>query len=431
MRWVFLIVLPFFILANNITIYNNNLAFVKEEKNISVEKKVFFIDNLSFDIIDSSISLDTKDLNILSYELHKPSSFINELLKINLNKEVKFTINKTQKEGKLIAIKPQIVVEDKEKNYYIINNPTTLIFKNFITTYKKNPFLKVKVASNEDKNSTILLKYLINGLSWKSNYIINLHKKTLDLKAFIEINNHTLKSFNNYNISFLAGSLNRAYIRAPKMAKTLALESEEVEIKPSKIDSYYLYKLPYKESIPKKSKKFFKLFEVEDIKYKAYYQTSTYFFNRYIQNLKFIKTIEFKNTNTLNEPLPQGVVRVYKKDIYLGQDYIKNSPKNSDIKIKTGIEFDLKGKKEVLEYIENKKYKKQKVKYSITNSSNEPKVVKIVEKIPTIASKEIRFQSSCKDICSIKKIDAFSKEYNILLKPNSKYNFTSTYEIFY
>ena len=430
-RVFFLLLLSVAAFANSLTVYNNNLAFVQEERNVTITNGVFRLENLSFDIIDSSILIHHPTLEPISYEFHNAKSFMQAMLKKNLNKEIIFIANKKEKRGKLIQIEPKVVVEDSNKSYYIIHSLDSIIFKELAKKYPKRPYLKVKVDSLTNTKTTIKLSYLMRNLSWKSSYIINLAKERLQLEAFIDINNNSEQSFQNYNFNFVAGKLHQTS-NYRTLNKTILLESAPTaKIERSKLAEYYLYSLPYKESILKKTKKFFKLFTIKDIPYKSYYQTNSSFFTRYSHKLNFFRIVEFENKKTLNQPLPAGKVRLYTNGLYIGEDYINNTPQDALVKLQTGIAFDIKGEKKVLEYSENKNYKKQTIQYTITNSSQEPKAVRIREKIPRVSSKELSFKSSCKKPCSIHKIDAFNKEYRVELAAQSSYSFQVTYEILY
>ncbi len=416
--------------ANSLVVYNN-LAFVQEEKNVTILDNYFYINNLSFDIIDSSIAIYPKTTKILSYEMHKPQDFVKEILKKNLHKEIKFLFNKKILAGTLLQIEPKIIVSDSNHNLYMISTSKDLIVKEPLNNYQKNPFLKVKLKPTSQKKEHITMQYLMRSISWKSNYIVTLKKSVLNLQAFIEVNNQSKKSFHNYQLSFVAGKINTLQAASRVHLDAVAMVKKRVTTIASaqKIASYYLYRLPYRITLPKTSKKFFKLFDYKDIPYRSYYKLTSYFFNRYEQNLIPKMLIEFKNST--NAPLPQGEVRVYKRGIYVGADYIYNKSKNDLIKLSLGEAFDIKIQKKILEYQENKNYKKQKVAYSITNSSNEKKELVMVEKISPIRAKEINFKSSCKVGCHLKKLDAFSREYTLTLEPNSTKKFTVSYEIFY
>ena len=95
-----------------------------------------------------------------------------------------------------------------------------------------------------------------------------------------------------------------------------------------------------------------------------------------------------------------------------------------------GTIFDAVGSKKILEYKENKHYKKVTTKYTLKNRGKTPLAIKLCENIQRYGNK-ILYNTNCKNNCSLKEIDAFKKEFTINLEPNKKYEFTTSFEVYY
>ena len=423
MKMLLILFLPLFLFSKTLTIYNDNLAYITAKKEVVINNKEFYIYDLPRNIIKPSLRVNLDMADIVSYEF-KDRSFTKQLLKKNLNKEVDFIVNKKIKRGKLIKIEPIIVIEDLNKRYYILYDPNKIVsYEDMINNFS-NLYLKVKTTAPKNRKSKLFLSYLVNGLRWKTSYFLELNKNRLNLDAFVEIDNKTDKNFKEYKISLVSGSLNRRY-SFPLRHKSLA-KIEDSEIKPKKIDSFYVFDLPFNATIKKDSRKIFKLFGQEDIQFNTFYTTKSYPFNKYSSNLNFQRVLEFKTLKVL----PKGEARVYKNGVFLGEDFIENSPKNSKIKLSLSTEFDLKGKKIVKEYINKKGYKKIVLEYQIKNSASESKNILINEHLPKYFASKIEHKTSCKKSCKSSKKDAFTYVYKIKLKPNSSYKFDVIYEAF-
>lgn len=88
-------------------------------------------------------------------------------------------------------------------------------------------------------------------------------------------------------------------------------------------------------------------------------------------NYKITKYIHIEN---LDKPLPKGVIRTYSKlgdtNIFLGQSTIEHTPKNGDIDIMTGKEFDLTAQENILQRKDDKKYYDADIIYTVKNNSS-------------------------------------------------------------
>jgi len=56
--------------------------------------------------------------------------------------------------------------------------------------------------------------------------------------------------------------------------------------------------------------------------------------------------------------------------------------------------------------------------------------LKIEERLPTYGN-DLSLKTSCQDNCSVKKKNAFAREFTILLKAKESYKFTSEFEVNY
>jgi len=430
--------------ANSITIYNNNLAHVSEDKNISVKEGLQTVKytNLPKSIIVNSIAPDikSKDINIYSMQFNKSQNFAKAVLEQNLNKEVSFFAkDKKLISGKLKKINPIIV--ESQNRFYTVDSAESLIFASYPNEDSINSYLEIKLSSKKSQDSTIELNYLINNLNWFSNYTITLKKDTLNMKVWATITNNSDKEFKGYKINLIAGELNRVrsgdmLARTPIARKSLnyaeAISPASAKVPSKAIEGYYLYKVPFSDTLAKNQTKQILLVDAKDIKYKVYGVATNRSFNRYdSQKLSFAQIIEFKNSkeNGLGISLPSGIARVYKKGFYLGEDSISNTPKEQKVKLNTGLFFDIVGKKKIVEYIAKNHYRKVKTQYSIKNRSDKKQTVKIREYIPRYGN-NIKYKTSCEKNCSYSEKNAFTKEYKIELEPKKSYTFYSEVEIY-
>ena len=318
--------------SNSIAIYSNNLAFVNQNYDTNLTKATdkITISNLPKTVITNSIFVS--NLNPLSKEyIPKDYNYVKSLIEANLNSKVSFVYNKKELNGVLINQEPLTIKSDKK--IYLIKNPSSIIF-NTIPNYKSSSKLILHLK-NKELVKKVDLNYLINSITWSANYIVNLKKDKLNIEMWADIQNRSGVDFNNYNIKLIAGDVNRVSHPRVMYKNTKALASPAVAMERSlsvnvrPISGYYSFEIPQKETIKKHIQ--ILIDTSKDIKYKEYAIATNQSFYRYNESkLNFTKELVFENkkSNNLGKILPQGIARVYKRGYYIGEDRVKNTPKN-------------------------------------------------------------------------------------------------------
>jgi hypothetical protein len=432
--------------ATTLTIYNNNLGYVIEQKSIKLEanKTTYRYENMPESVIVSSIMPEFKssDVKLLS-QLYQNSNnnFNKKLLEANLDKEVEFyQEDKTKlKKGVLVRVEPIVIKSDDR--YYVIDSIKDIIFNKMPDENRLKSYIEWYLDVKKEGSYNLDLNYLIDNISWSSNYTLTLNRDTLNLKCWAVIANRSGKDFKDVSLNLIAGRLNRSYeTRAvKKMVKSnRAYYSEAVSpavaevVAPKSFSGYYLYNIKHKESLQDNQIKEIALIDAKDIKYRVYGEATNRGFSNYgTRKIAFDQVIEFENKkqNNLGVAMPEGLVRVYKSGYYLGENHIAKTPKNEKLKIKIGELFDIVGKKRVVEYIYKKSYKKIKVEYILKNRGKRAYQLKLNENIPRYGDR-VKFKTSCNKSCRYKEKNAFNREFKIDLEANSSYKFTTEIEIY-
>jgi hypothetical protein len=97
--------------------------------------------------------------------------------------------------------------------------------------------------------------------------------------------------------------------------------------------------------------------------------------------------VEFKNSqaNQVGMPLPQGTVRMYKKDTdgslqFIGEDNIQHTPKDETVRLKIGKAFDIVAERVQMDYRQvSKSMHETEWEVTIRNHKSEGVVVVILE----------------------------------------------------
>ena len=133
--------------------------------------------------------------------------------------------------------------------------------------------------------------------------------------------------------------------------------------------------------------------------------------------------------------LPSGVVRMYQKDSakethFIGESRVANIPEDENVTLTVGTLFDAVGEKKITKFVAKKHFRNVETTYNVRNQGKESLELRIEEHIPVYGN-DIRLKTSCKDNCSVKKKNAFVREFTILLKAKETYAFTSEFEVKY
>lgn len=423
--------------ANSLTIYNNNLAYIQKKQTFLLQKgeQTLNISGLPKSVIADSILAEFQDgVEVLSKSYYSSPLTVSKLLQENVGKEVSFyTKEKTKKlDGKLVSISPALV--QSSNGYYYIVNPSQIIYKSMPKNISQNPSLLLDVVASKKHKSTVILRYLAGSINWSSSYIATIGNNKLTLKAWADIANNSGKDFKQADVTLISGEPNRVSPPVRRLYKSRTLASVDAVsanmVMPREISGYHSYKIPFKVAIKSGEPKQIPFIVAKDISFKRFGVVRNRSFHNYgVQKLKFTQVIVFENSkaNNLGVPLPGGVVRIYDKDTYLGEDRLPNTPKKERVTLKIGTLFDVAGTKRITKYRIKGKYIDLETTYSLNNRANTPVVLKIDEEIPRY-KKRINFTTSCSGICTQRETSALGREFTIKLQANQSYSFTTELE---
>ena len=431
-----------------ITIYNDNRAFVNDTRQIEVAKgkQKLVYEGVPSSVITQSVVPTFTGIQTRLYSQNYIYDLISlsSMLKNSINKEIDFYTNGENprlSHGVLLCASPVMVQEQSTGSIYTLNAATQVIFSKIPETMITKPSLVWNMETAKAGTLNIDLKYLASGISWKSDYVLNLQKDVLDLTGWITVKNNSGVAYQNADITCLAGDIHKVNTlgQDKRMYKTKELVMADMPVvKEESFSGYHIYKIPFRETIANKQQKQINFIDKKEIAYTQYgIANNSYFENYGEQKLTFANTIQFENTkaNHLGIALPAGVVRMYQKDSnkethFIGEERVHNIPEDENVTLTIGTLFDAVGEKSITKFVAKKGYRNVETTYDIRNQGKEPLVLKIKELIPAYGE-HISVKTSCKDNCSVKKKNAFVREYTITLKAKEQYLFTSEFEVTY
>lgn len=433
----------------SITIYNDNRAFVidKREANVSKGKQKLVYEGVAGSMITSSVIPVFSGIKTTLYSQNYIYDLISleSMLKNSIDKNVEFYTNGKSpvlSKGILLAYKPKVMVRQKGTGRILtLEKPTQVVFPSVPKNMIIKPSLVWSIETAGEGKLGIDLEYLTNGVSWKSDYVLNLDQKSFDLAGWITVNNQSGVSYPNAQITCLAGDVGKVEKdlspNIDRKIRTLAAMPAP-KVKEEAFSGYHIYKIPFRETIADKQQKQIRFIDKNNVGFMQYGKMINSYFEKYnTQKLRFRNVIEFDNTsaNHLGIPLPGGIVRMYRKDSagdihFIGESRISDTPQGEKVKLTVGTLFDATGEKKITKFVSRKGYRNVETTYTLHNRGKEPLELRIDERIPVYGD-SIKTKTSCHGTCTVNKKSAFVRTFTIKLEPKGSYEFSSEFEVYY
>jgi len=415
---------------NSLIIYNGNIALVHEKRDLYIDKtdkKIIYTD-VANTIDTDSVNIKLPDSITLYMQQYRFDKLTRQkLLNAHIGKEVTIKILKDTK--KFQKIKATLL--STNGSYSIVKTTdgeilsvlsNDIIFKNIPDKLITKPSLVWRVSVKKTLHSKIEIDYIIKNINWKSDYILDLTKNKANLSGWISIANRSGKRFDNTKLYVLAGDINKATKprNMYRTVKCMTFDSKAQKVSQQAHEGYHFYTIPFRVDIANNETTQIKFIDKKNINIDRRYSvtlTNPNYFNTERQH----NVTQYIHIKKLNFPLPKGIIRTYSElkntTILLGETTIKHTPKKTPIDLKLGKNFDIKVTETILSRDDTKQYRDATISYTIKNTSNTTKNVKIL----------IPFNKNKTSIIETLKPYKFTKgnfvTFNIKVKPNSSKRF--------
>ncbi|MCB1581561.1 MAG: DUF4139 domain-containing protein [Xanthomonadales bacterium] len=419
---------------NSITVYSGNhqghlsqnqlqnihnisgFAVVKQTREAQFKKGVF---ELAFDDVAEHI-----DPTTVSFKLSKEADRVtvldqnfqfdlvstDKLLQKYLDQDIKVSHdlgdNNIITEGTLLSTTGGLTLKTQNGQITTIKEWNKIDFPDLPGGLLTKPTLVWLLKSTTSGEENIDLAYQTKGMTWWSDYIINLNESDkdcmLDIMSWVTIVNKSGAGYQETQLKLIAGDVNRATSNPPRtMTMERMAKVADSEFTEQSLHEYHLYKLPRKVDIPNNSTKQIQLLQnTHNIACKKTlrFNGSGYLgmnYHRPITDRNYLShagaKIEsfliFKNDkeNQLGLPLPAGRVRVNTIDPtdhsleFIGEDSIDHTPKNKTITLKLGNSFDVTGERKQSQFQLLKNSIIEQFEITISNQKTATQQVEVIE----------------------------------------------------
>lgn len=402
-----------------ITIYNQDLALVKDARKVTLDEGS---NRIALRDVSARMRPETAQLRSLS----NPGSF--SLLEQNfdfdlltpakmLEKYVGRTVrvvsyahgapnNEKVETAEVLSANGGVVLKIGDR--IETGMPGRIVFDSVPSNLRDRPTLVTELNSRRAGSQDMELSYLTGGLSWKADYVaeLNADDSTLDLNGWVTLTNQSGTTYSNAKLQLVAGDVNRVreemrYARKEMALAAAAPPPPKDAMSQESLFEYHLYTLNRLTTLAENQTKQVALLNAASVPVTKqllitgndyYYQSSV---GEIGQKLKAGVFVEFSNREAshLGMPLPQGVVRVYKRDSagnaqFVGEDHIDHTPKNETVRLHLGDAFDVTADKKQTDFKRREPTNKASYVYEsayeivLKNAKTENAVVTVREPIP-------------------------------------------------
>ena len=362
-----------------VTIYNNDLALVKDQRKIKLKPG---LNNLAIRDVSAQIRPETALLRSISangslsileqnfdFDLLSPEKLLEKFVgkHVNIIKTNPTNGAETTESAEVLSANNGVVL--RIGDHIETGIPGRISYSDIPTNLRDRPTLIIQLQNKSLSDQSVELSYLTSGLGWKADYVAELspNEDKLDLSGWVTLSNTSGASYRNARLQLVAGDVNRVQDHMRPMSKVLRMEAmADVAATPMAEESlleYHLYTLDRPTTIAENQTKQVALLSASSIPAKKelvlrgsdyYYQSN---FGDLGQKLKVGVFVEFENkeSSKLGLPLPKGIIRVYKKDgsgnaQFIGEDQVDHTPKNETIRLKLGDAFDVTADKKQTDF---------------------------------------------------------------------------------
>ena len=377
----------------SLTIYNNNLALVHEVRELHLKKgdMVYDFTEIPYQIDPTSVHFRAKGISILeqNYEYDIVSvdkireKFVGEKIRVYLEDgDMLEGILQPGRGGELILL-------DEAQGVMVVSMGKIMRveFPSMPENFVQRPTLVWLLNSNSGGKQKAEISYLTGGMNWHAEYIAVVEEKKLGFAGWVSLVNESGETFEDAKLKLMAGEVHMVQegrYRYGKGAEGFALAAGADQFEEKAFFEYHLYTLQRPTTVKNNQIKQVSLFPEAQVKYHK-----GFIYEAALGDNKVRVYLEFKNSKSdgLGMALPAGKVRVYQQDEdgsleFIGEDMIKHTPRDEDVKLLIGNAFDLVGERQVVERRQISRFDREEdIEISLRNHKDEEVEIVVRERL--------------------------------------------------
>jgi hypothetical protein len=359
----------------NVTVYNSNLALVRDVRQIHLESGVF---PLKFEDVAASINpttvhfrslSDPAKLSVVEQNYEYDLLDAQKLLQKYVGREVTLVQGENDANStKWVETRALLLADNNGQPVWKIGDeivtgmPTNWYrFADLPGNLYSRPTLVWTLENRGADAQRVEASYLTNNVSWSADYVLTVARdeKNADLDGWVTLTNGSGVEYHNAKLQLVAGEIHQTTLpmngRVMEKAMIAPAPAAEPQFSQEAFSEYHLYTLERRTSIENNESKQISLLSGTGLSVdkRLVVEGQTYYFrNRQGMGNAVPETVKvyyrFKNEqgNGLGMPLPAGTVRVYQAESnggtqFVGEDRINHTPKDEQVRIYVGNAFDV------------------------------------------------------------------------------------------
>ncbi len=394
-----------------VTIYNESLALIKEVRRITFDRGA---NSIALRDVSAKMRPETASLRALSgdslrlieqnfdFDLLTPQKLLEKYVgrAVTVIRTNPATGAETREPAQVLATNGGVVLKYADRIESGV--PGRIAYGAIPPNLRERPTLVVQLESAVAGRQAAELSYLSGGLSWRADYVAELagDESKLDLAGWVTLTNQSGSSYENARLQLVAGDVNRVRdeMRPQAFAAKAMAAAPAAEMAREQLFEYHLYSLQRLTTLSDNQTKQVALLSAAAVPVRKEYRLAgqDWYYRGTHGDLgrkhKVAVFVEFDNKGGgLGQPLPKGIVRVYKKDtrgnaLFIGEDRIDHTAKNEVVRLKLGDAFDVKAARKQTSFrkIAGSPNAVYESAYSIelSNAKDIPVMIKVVEPVP-------------------------------------------------
>jgi len=350
----------------SLTLYQNGLGFVRDVRKAKLDggEQTFVFEDVSRQLTPDSLLISGQGFFVqerrFDFDLLTPPA----LLEKSVGKTVQFRRfnSVTGKDdlisAKILSAKGLVVIERDGK--IEVGQPGRLIVDQLPEGLRAKPALTAKIKGMQTGETSLALAYLSNGLQWHTSYSaeIGVDGKSLVMQSWANLTNTSGVDYNNASLSLAAGQINREHSAPPRLEKmaradtmamrTMGAAPEMAANAPQALGGLHLYDLGRQVDLKDQETKQVALMAPLSLaSERVLVQRFGPTYGQYRGGDQPVHPrVEIRFDNNAEAPLPDGVVRLYRRDQagelqFVGEDKLARIPRGGEAVLHPGESFDV------------------------------------------------------------------------------------------
>ncbi|WCM26033.1 DUF4139 domain-containing protein [Sphingomonas sp. QA11] len=389
----------------SVTIYQNGQSLVQDVRQLDLpagRTRQEFPD-VSAQIRSETVTLGGPGIGIVEqnfdFDLLSPDKLMEKAVGsvVTIVRTNPATGVETREQAKVLAANGGIVLQIGNRIEVLRDDglPVRVVFDKVPENLRARPTLSVTLQVARAGRVPATLSYLTPGLGWTSDYVMLFDeaKATIDVQGWVTLTNSTGTTYSNADVLLVAGNPNRTPGGFERLGGFDRPGNEAIEQAGTetgtreRLGDYYLYPLGERTTIANAQQKQVSFLDVKGAPARKAYEWINGWLGTTSDPRSAATVLKFSTSKSggLGDQLPAGTIRVYMRDArgdpqFIGENRIPATPMGSQMSIRTGEAFDVKGMAVVVERKRQSSSRwRTTMRYDFTNARPEPVTIDLAQ----------------------------------------------------